>query len=62
MNQILDALDAMRVRKNKSPKCVVCKTVKGKGVSFMENAVIWHGMAPNDEQYAQAVKDIEEGF
>ncbi len=61
MEQILDALAAMRTQNGK-PKCIVCKTVKGKGVSFMENVVGWHGMAPNDEQYAQAVKEIEEGF
>ncbi len=61
MAEILEALEKMR-NKNKKPKCIVCKTVKGKGVSFMENVVMWHGMAPNDEQYAQAVKDIKEGF
>jgi transketolase len=40
----------------------VAKTVKGKGVSFMENIPSWHGMAPNDEEYARAIADIEEGF
>ena len=35
------------------------KTVKGKGVSFMENQAGWHGKAPNDEQYAQAMEDLE---
>ncbi len=62
MNQILDALEFMRGRKNGMPKCIVAKTVKGKGVSFMENVVMWHGMAPNDEQFKQAMKDLEEGF
>ena len=37
----------------------VAKTVKGKGVSFMENQVGWHGAAPNDEQYAVAMEDLE---
>jgi len=41
------------------PTAVVCKTVKGKGVSFMENSVGWHGSAPNDEQYAQAMAELK---
>ncbi len=35
------------------------KTVKGKGVSYMENAVGWHGKAPNDEEYAIAVEELK---
>lgn len=62
MNAILDALEAVRADPSGKPKCIVAQTVKGKGVSFMENVVQWHGMAPNDEQYAQAMKDVEEGF
>ncbi len=61
MNQIVDTLEAARVQNGK-PKCIVGKTVKGKGVSFMENVVAWHGMAPDDAQYAQAIKDVKEGF
>ncbi len=41
------------------PCAIVAKTVKGKGVSFMENQVSWHGSAPNDEQYAAAVAEIK---
>lgn len=41
------------------PTAIIAKTVKGKGVSFMENQVGWHGKAPNDEQYAQAMEDLE---
>ncbi len=41
------------------PTMILCKTVKGKGVSFMENNVKWHGAAPNAEQYAQAVAEIQ---
>ena len=62
MGEILDALEAVRTDQSGKPKCIVAHTVKGKGVSFMENVVQWHGMAPNDEQYVQAMKDIEEGF
>lgn len=41
------------------PTVIVMKTVKGKGVSFMENNAAWHGSAPNDEQYAVAMADLE---
>ncbi len=41
------------------PTAIICKTVKGKGVSFMENEVGWHGKAPNDEQFAVAMADLE---
>ena len=41
------------------PTAIVKKTVKGKGVSFMENEVDWHGKAPNDEQYETAMADLE---
>ncbi len=40
------------------PTAIIAKTVKGKGVSFMENQVGWHGSAPNDEQYEKAVAEI----
>ncbi|MGI5889085.1 MAG: transketolase, partial [Oscillospiraceae bacterium] len=41
------------------PTCIVQKTVKGKGVSFMENTAAWHGKAPNEEQYNQAMSELE---
>ncbi len=41
------------------PTVIIMKTVKGKGVSFMENMASWHGVAPNDEQYAQAMEELE---
>jgi len=41
------------------PTAIIAKTLKGKGVSFMENAVDWHGKAPNDEQYEIAMADLE---
>ena len=41
------------------PTAIIAKTVKGKGVSFMENKASWHGAAPNDEQYAVAMADLE---
>ncbi len=44
------------------PSVIVLKTVKGKGVSFMENQVEWHGTAPNSEQYEKAVAEITASF
>ena len=41
------------------PTAIIAKTIKGKGVSFMENQASWHGSAPNDEQYAVAMADLE---
>ena len=41
------------------PTAIIAKTTKGKGVSFMENAVGWHGKAPNDEEYKIAMEDLE---
>ncbi|SBW10801.1 putative transketolase N-terminal section [uncultured Eubacteriales bacterium] len=41
------------------PKCILAHTVKGKGVSFMENQVGWHGKAPNAEELAKALKELE---
>ena len=40
------------------PTAIICKTIKGKGVSFMENSAGWHGKAPNDEEYAVAMADL----
>ena len=40
------------------PTAIIAKTVKGKGISFMENQVSWHGVAPNDEQYAVAMEEL----
>ena len=40
------------------PTCIIAKTIKGKGVSFMENQVGWHGKAPNEEQYKLAIEEL----
>lgn len=58
INEIIFALDAP-ICKGK-PRCILCKTVKGKGVSFMENQVEWHGKAPNDQQRQAALIELEE--
>ncbi|HKM33296.1 MAG TPA: transketolase [Lachnospiraceae bacterium] len=57
-NQIRSALTEARKMKDR-PTCIVMQTVKGKGVSFMENNVDWHGKAPSDEEYALAMADLE---
>lgn len=58
MDQLKAAFDEARTVKG-APTAIIMKTVKGKGVSFMEGQVGWHGKAPNDEQYAQAMADLE---
>ena len=57
MNQILDAYDEAEKIKGK-PTIIIAKTIKGKGVSFMENEVDWHGKAASEEQAAIALKDL----
>ncbi len=53
------AIDQAKACKGK-PTVIICKSVKGKGVSFMENEAGWHGMAPNQQQYEQAITEIDE--
>ena len=60
-DEIAAALKEARETKG-MPTAIIAKTIKGKGVSYMENQLAWHGMAPNDEQYALAMKELEEGI
>lgn len=57
MEQLRDAFREARGVQGK-PVAIIMKTVKGKGVSFMENQAGWHGKAPNDEQFEQAMKEL----
>ncbi len=57
-DELLEAFAQAEACKGK-PTAVLMKTVKGKGVSFMENNAGWHGKAPNDEQYEQAKAEVE---
>ena len=57
-DQLKAAFDEAKTVKG-MPTAIVMKTVKGKGVSYMENSVDWHGKAPNDEQYEIAMADLE---
>ena len=45
-----------------TPKCIFGHTIKGKGVSYMENQAAWHGAAPNEEQYKQAMAELEQQY
>ena len=56
--QIENAVEAAKQCADK-PTVILAKTVKGKGISFMENQVSWHGKAPNDEQYAAAMAELD---
>ena len=60
MEEIVATLDAIRESKNGKPKFILGRTVKGKGVSYMENVCGWHGKAPNQAEYEQAMAELEE--
>lgn len=62
MQAVCDTLDSINCSVSGNPKCIHAHTIKGKGVSFMENQLSWHGMAPNDEQYKLAMEELERGF
>ena len=57
VDEILAAFEEARNTKG-MPTAIIAHTVKGKGVSFMENNVGWHGKAPNDEEYEQAMAEL----
>ncbi|HIZ07072.1 MAG TPA: transketolase [Candidatus Eubacterium avistercoris] len=57
-DQIAAAFKEARETKG-MPTAIIAKTIKGKGVSFMENQASWHGVAPNDEEYAQAMEELQ---
>lgn len=60
-HNIEEIKSAFEVAKNvkEKPVCIIAKTIKGKGVSFMENKVEWHGKAPNEEQYKIAMEELK---
>ncbi|MCD7857658.1 MAG: transketolase [Clostridiales bacterium] len=59
MAEMVKALDLAVATKDGKPKCIFGHTVKGKGVSYMENVCGWHGTAPNEEQYKQAIAELD---
>ena len=62
MASVVKALDEAMAADNGLPKCIIGKTVKGKGVSYMENQCSWHGTAPNEEQYRQAMSELDKAY
>lgn len=63
MEEIVQALETINSnRSSGKPKCIVAKTVKGRGISFMENVPSWHGMAPNDDEFKKAMEELEGGL
>ena len=61
LDAIATAYDEARATKGR-PTVIIAHSVKGKGVSFMENAYQWHGVAPDDAQFAQAMKELDEAL
>ncbi|MEG2537694.1 MAG: transketolase [Hydrogenoanaerobacterium sp.] len=57
LKEVIDALEAPAVQGK--PKCIIAHTTKGKGVSFMENKVGWHGKAPSPDERDAALKELE---
>jgi len=60
IGQIVDAVDWARTAVSPAPRAIIAHTIKGKGVSYMEGKYEWHSHALTDEQYAQAVAELEE--
>lgn len=58
MKQIISAFNKAKTIKGK-PTVIIAKTIKGKGVSFMENVADWHGKAPNEEEYKIAMEELK---
>jgi transketolase len=57
---LVELFSVLKASGGQKPHCVIANTIKGKGVSFMENQAGWHGVAPNEEQLAQALAELEE--
>ena len=56
-NEIYLAIE--KAKQSDKPFAIIANTIKGKGISFMENQAGWHGKAPNDEQFAQAMEELK---
>ena len=57
-NEIINSVQ--NAKKQEKPSMIIANTIKGKGVSFMENNVDWHGKAPSKEEYEMAMKELED--
>lgn len=58
ISNLIDAFNSARTKKG-MPTLIIAKTVKGKGVSFMENKIEWHGKAPSEEEYNKAIEELD---
>ena len=58
MAAVVDVLNDLKQEHAQKPKCLIANTIKGKGVSFMENQAGWHGKAPNDEEFERAMAEL----
>lgn len=58
IEQLIDTFETAKLTKG-MPTAIIAKTIKGKGVSFMENEAGWHGKAPNDEEYNKAMEELK---
>ena len=59
IDALIETLKAAKADRNGKPHMIIADTIKGKGVSFMENQVNWHGVAPKGEQLEQALAELE---
>ncbi len=57
INNLIDAFDSAKQKKG-MPSVIIARTIKGKGVSFMENQIEWHGKAPSEEEYNKALEEL----
>lgn len=62
MEEVVEAFDKIRASETTKPHAIVAHTTKGRGVSFMEDVVAWHGVAPNDEEFEIALKEVKGGL
>ncbi len=62
INEIIKSIDILKSSNNDKPKLIIANTIKGKGVSFMENTIDWHYWPMNETQYKQAIQEINEKY
>ena len=58
MSDVLETLEKAEKLRNGKPICITAATIKGKGVSFMEDVRVWHGKAPNEDEYSRAMEEL----
>ena len=58
VKELIEAFDKARTIKDK-PTVIIARTIKGKGISFMEDKAEWHGKAPSADEYKQAIEELE---